>query len=1101
MLSLLCFIHSLVGSELCSSGLLAVVSPRDILLNMTDIMAAGAEPGHDHDTRGSAQEQLSTPEPHHSLAPDLPASSGDQLAPIPHTASSEDCGGGDPSLRDLHTCCCHDLASLDSYVPIGQHSFDKLSQCGQQMFCDTIPEEQQVKPARTRAQVYRGSWSRTQPPQYLPTPEPCSSGGVSSPVARYTKQGKVSSPGKYRSTTLGRSTRRGRLVITPKPQEVLKERGARSQTEPPPSLATPDLLQVSWVWDTRPMTRCASVRRRPSCRVSCRRRPRPRPARHRASSSSSASRRSHTPAEDVTEAEHDRGFCSGGEMSDNNDAAPREAQVMTPDIIMPDVVVLNKGGGSWPTERTMLSGERCVKAKDGPAPCLDTQQVRLRNKSNSSYLQTVSRSLKHKWRNSDLFCPKLFGESLDSYKSKQASDNRKSILDRAKDFPLQMKKLTCFLFKNGKELKNVDIVVTRDAASRFYLEMEAAKALEDGRRRLPTRQSSAPVSARSSLVVKRQGSFSPRNNLRKVKTLNWNQKYKTVMGRQKESSCAPTILVTAAEEPVVPASQHGGKCVASTPENGDCFAATRDASECDGVRQQQLHPQRQQVGLEDKRQQGGGGVGMLERLLDRLRRPRSLSRSRASSRSSVSGGSEDGQSPPHSSDYEEQEGEGERTGSASLVGRMRGLRRDMQKKISRLKSPRGSTCSSPGPAGSGEKPGASLTAPAHHHPAAASYESIPSSVPLATPAPGSNRSSLSGEEAEPYTGPFIGRARALVDCQPSPYDRDALKFKKGDIIDIIAKNPSGLWKGCVDGRVGHFKFILVEEEVERPARRSRAWRGTTPRRGRARTLEEILTRLHLGHLIQVFVLNGYEDLDQFRDLEKADLDCLGITDPETCAKLLTAVALLHDADSEPEPDPPESLDTTEAALRRGDHGRDSGCYTDHRSTHTTVLDENNLDTRQSTPSTDNSSGYHSRGAYNIPVGEGTQTSRDDPHSSALDSPPSESTTTGAVATVLSTQTESHSYRAHLATVLPASPRSQARHSHAAEQKHRKDPQVDYEAKFVTARSVFEKDSVRREVPFTVRSQKRMGSSHSLTGETEDGVKYDISVAAPELPTP
>ena len=42
---------------------------------------------------------------------------------------------------------------------------------------------------------------------------------------------------------------------------------------------------------------------------------------------------------------------------------------------------------------------------------------------------------------------------------------------------------------------------------------------------------------------------------------------------------------------------------------------------------------------------------------------------------------------------------------------------------------------------------------------------------------GSNRSSLSGEDAEPYTGPFIGRARALVDCQPSPYDRDALKFK------------------------------------------------------------------------------------------------------------------------------------------------------------------------------------------------------------------------------------------------------------------------------------------------------------------------------------
>ncbi len=30
---------------------------------------------------------------------------------------------------------------------------------------------------------------------------------------------------------------------------------------------------------------------------------------------------------------------------------------------------------------------------------------------------------------------------------------------------------------------------------------------------------------------------------------------------------------------------------------------------------------------------------------------------------------------------------------------------------------------------------------------------------------------------EDYSGPFQGRARALVDYTPSPYDRDALKFK------------------------------------------------------------------------------------------------------------------------------------------------------------------------------------------------------------------------------------------------------------------------------------------------------------------------------------
>ncbi|KAK7069554.1 regulation of protein autoubiquitination, partial [Halocaridina rubra] len=468
------------------------------------------------------------------------------------------------------------------------------------------------------------------------------------------------------------------------------------------------------------------------------------------------------------------------------------------------------------------------------------------------------------------------------------------------------------------------------------------------------------------------------------------------------------------------------------------------------------------------------------------------------SRSSMSGGSEDGHSPSHSSDYEDQD-DAERSGSASLVGRMRGLRRDMQKKISRLKSPKGSTSSSPGPLNPNEKGGNGLSMPPNQQPSASSFESLATSAPVATTTSlGSNRSSLSGEEPEPYTGPFIGRARALVDCQPSPYDRDALKFKKGDIIDIIAKNPSGLWKGCVDGRVGHFKFILVEEEVERPARRSRPWRGTTPRRGRACTLEELLTRLHLGHLIQVFVLNGYEDLEQFRDIEKADLDCLGITDPETCAKILTAVALLHDADSEPEPDLPETLETTEVVLRRGDHGRDSGCYTDHRTTNAT-LDENNLDTRQSTPSTDTSSGYHSRGAYNIPLGESTLTSRDD-QSSALDSPSSESAPTTATAPPL-TQSEPHSYRAHLATVLPASPRAKLRHNHQVDSKLKQESQVDFEAKFTTARSVFEKEVIKREVPVTVRSPKRSTGSQSPTEEVETGAKTESGVAEAEVSAP
>lgn len=43
---------------------------------------------------------------------------------------------------------------------------------------------------------------------------------------------------------------------------------------------------------------------------------------------------------------------------------------------------------------------------------------------------------------------------------------------------------------------------------------------------------------------------------------------------------------------------------------------------------------------------------------------------------------------------------------------------------------------------------------------------------------GSNHSSISAEDLEPSpTNQIIGKARAIVDYVPSPYDKDALKFK------------------------------------------------------------------------------------------------------------------------------------------------------------------------------------------------------------------------------------------------------------------------------------------------------------------------------------
>lgn len=57
----------------------------------------------------------------------------------------------------------------------------------------------------------------------------------------------------------------------------------------------------------------------------------------------------------------------------------------------------------------------------------------------------------------------------------------------------------------------------------------------------------------------------------------------------------------------------------------------------------------------------------------------------------------------------------------------------------------------------------------------------------------------------------IGFARAKVDCTPCAYDKEALVFRQGDLIEILEKRPSGTWIGrnIASGQVGHFKFIDV----------------------------------------------------------------------------------------------------------------------------------------------------------------------------------------------------------------------------------------------------------------------------------------------------
>lgn len=107
-------------------------------------------------------------------------------------------------------------------------------------------------------------------------------------------------------------------------------------------------------------------------------------------------------------------------------------------------------------------------------------------------------------------------------------------------------------------------------------------------------------------------------------------------------------------------------------------------------------------------------------------------------------------------------------------------------------------------------------------------------------------------------------------------------------------NASGLWKGICHSRVGTFKFINVELLSERTVRARQDQKWHRNMKGKPSSVEELLQKINMQEHISVFVLNGYEDLELFKEIEPADLDYLGIVNSEHRAKILTAVQLLHD---------------------------------------------------------------------------------------------------------------------------------------------------------------------------------------------------------------
>ncbi|KAJ8349146.1 hypothetical protein SKAU_G00277350 [Synaphobranchus kaupii] len=211
-----------------------------------------------------------------------------------------------------------------------------------------------------------------------------------------------------------------------------------------------------------------------------------------------------------------------------------------------------------------------------------------------------------------------------------------------------------------------------------------------------------------------------------------------------------------------------------------------------------------------------------------------------------------------------------------------------------------------------------------------------------------NRDSLRLEEDVPYTGHFCGRARVHTDFVPSPYDTDSLKLKIGDFIDIISKPPMGIWTGMLNNKVGNFKFIYVDIIVEKEAEPERVRPQRQSTHLTLKTLQELLESLHLEEYTSSLLLNGYQTVEDLRDLKEKHLIELNVTDPDDRHRLLAAADGVIDAETQGEnktEDTPEAESRSDSLKLEDDCPRDSGCYM------TSESSDNSREDTESHPST------------------------------------------------------------------------------------------------------------------------------------------------------
>lgn len=125
-------------------------------------------------------------------------------------------------------------------------------------------------------------------------------------------------------------------------------------------------------------------------------------------------------------------------------------------------------------------------------------------------------------------------------------------------------------------------------------------------------------------------------------------------------------------------------------------------------------------------------------------------------------------------------------------------------------------------------------------------------------------------------------AVALKDCVPSPYDREALSFKKGDVIKVTTMNSNGIWRGTTGNREGYFKFIDVKLQNKFNSNSSSSHKRRLSKiynnnnNNKSKSVSDLLSAVQLENLNSVFILNGFNTMDDIESAE--DLDYLGLDD-------------------------------------------------------------------------------------------------------------------------------------------------------------------------------------------------------------------------------